>query len=64
MYSDGREKKAQLHEQSACIKAGCTFNLWQNAKSVLIPSIVDETHYEDVKNFFQNNYGIETKGYI
>ena len=30
----------------------------------MIPSIVDESHYEDVKTFFKNNYGIETKGYI
>jgi hypothetical protein len=58
LYSTGKEKQPQFD-----ISKGVQWDLWKGAKPVIIPSIVDGSHWQKTQQFF-NNHGIPIKGYL
>jgi len=58
LYSSGTEKQPQTVTSS-----GVSWDVWKGAKAVIIPSIVDGTHWEATNKFFQNQ-GIPLGGYL
>ncbi len=53
LYSDGTELTPDFSETGSCKDAGCTWDLYKNAFALMIPSIVDESHYQPSVDFFK-----------
>lgn len=62
LYSSGTESVPDFDETYNCKAAGCTWDLYRGSKARFVPSIVDETHYGAVVNFFRG--ALEVEGYI
>lgn len=58
LYSSGKEKAPQTVASN-----GVEWGLWKGAKAVIIPSIVDGSHWPATQKFFQNQ-GIPLGGYL
>jgi len=64
LYSSGTETSPDYAETSACKSAGCTWDLYKNAKAQFVPSIVNADQYDAVKTYFASTYSISVTGYI
>jgi len=60
MYTSGEEQKPDFEETTG---AGVSFDEYTKSRAAIIPSIVDETHYAAVQNFFQAK-GVSCEGYV
>lgn len=60
MYTSGEERTPDFDETT---DAGVPFAEYTKSKAAIIPSIVDQTHYEAVKNFFSAK-GVLCHGYV
>lgn len=63
LYSNGNESSPMFDETWACKNAGCTWDLYENAKARFVPTIVDASQYAEVKDWFAAK-GIETSGFF
>lgn len=50
LYSSGQERSPELAETNSCKAAGCTWDLWKNAKAIIAPSIVSANQYEAARS--------------
>eukprot|EP00041_Stephanoeca_diplocostata_P027246 m.747638 g.747638 ORF g.747638 m.747638 type:complete len:877 (-) comp23144_c0_seq2:155-2785(-) len=62
LYSSGTESAPDFDETYNCKAAGCTWDLYRGARARFVPSIVDETHYGAVMNYFRGALVVE--GYL
>jgi len=61
LYSSGQERTPELAETNSCKAAGCTWDLWKNARPIIAPSIVSANQYEAARSgLSQLNFG----GYV
>lgn len=60
MYTSGEERQPDFEETT---DAGVAFAEFSQSKAAIIPSIVDETHYQPVADFFAKK-GISLSGYV
>jgi len=63
LYSSGSESAPQFDPTAACAAAGCTWDLYREAKPIIAPSIVDASQYSAVKSYFAAA-SIPTAGFI
>jgi hypothetical protein len=63
LYSTGTENQPDFDETFNCKDKGCTWDLYKTSKPRFIPSIVDSSHYDKVKEFFSNK-GIKCSGFL
>lgn len=60
LYSSGQEQAPDFSPTANCAEAGCTWDLYADAKPRIVPSIVDAKQYGDVVKSFP----VATAGYI
>jgi hypothetical protein len=47
---------------SSC--TACTWDIWKGSAGAFAPSIVDASQYDATSTYFNDNFGIQTQGYI
>ena len=62
LYTTGHEDKPLFDETWYCKEAGCSWLLFRNSVPRFVPSIVNATHYPQVKSFF--NDVLDVHGFI
>jgi len=63
LYSSGNEGAPDFAETNNCKAAGCTWDLYIGMIPEMVPSLVEESHYNHTESFF-SNLGIQTKGFF
>jgi len=64
LYSSGQEGSPEFAETSSCADAGCSWSLYKNSVAKFAPSIVDESQYSAVVEYFSKNHSINPSGYF
>merc|ERR1719213_23248 len=54
LYSSGNETSPEYAETSSCKSEGCTWDLYKDATVDVVPSIVDDSQYDDVQKKFKD----------
>ena len=64
LYSTGTQTEPDFKETGFCKNNGCSFETLQTSSPKIVPSLVSETHYDPAQKWLDENYQIETGGYI
>ena len=64
LYSVGNETSPDYEETGKCVSEGCTWDLYKGLTPKFVPSIVDESQYEEVYDHFKEKYNITCGGFF
>jgi hypothetical protein len=63
LYSSGMEGAPDFAETNNCKAAGCTWDLYKGMTPKMVPSLVEESHYQATQTFYAN-MDITTEGFF